>query len=196
MRRLALLLLPLALAACMGDEEPTIVEDDLPTLVLQQEDLRGDWIQFTFNAPTPADSPTGARADPTRFGRTAGWLARYRRPPEAAQSGAFVVESRVELFESTDGAGEELEAARSELAETGQALETPELGDEAAAGTVEQQVLTGDVRFYTFVWRQRNVAATLVVQAFEEGFAFEDAVALARRQERRILRALESRQTA
>jgi hypothetical protein len=196
MRLLTLLFLALVLAACMGDEEPTLGESDLPNVVLQQEDLRGDWIQFTFNAPTPADGLTGARADPTRFGRTAGWLARYRRPPEAQESGAFVVESRVELFETSDGAKEELEAARSELAETAQPLEPPALGAETVAGQVDQQVLTGDVRFYTLVWRQGNAAATVVVQAFENGFAFPDAVGLARRQERRIAAALEAQQTA
>jgi hypothetical protein len=196
MRLLILLFLPLALAACMGDEEPTLVESDLPTLVLRQEDLSGSWIQFTFNPPTPADGPTGARADPTRFGRTAGWLARYRRPPEAQGRGAFVVESRVDLFETSDGADNELEAARAELTEAKQAVEAPELGDEAAAGEAEQQILSGSVRFYTFVWRHENVAATLVVQAFEEDFQVEDAVALARRQAERITTALGAKQPA
>jgi hypothetical protein len=196
MRLLTLLLLPLALAACMGDEEPALVQSDLPTLVLQQEDLSGDWIQFTFNPPTRADGPTGARADPTRFGRTAGWLARYRRPPDAQESGAFVVESRVDLFETSGGADDELEAARAELMEAEQAVDAPELGDEAAAGEAEQQVLSGGVRFYTFVWRHENVAATLVVQAFEEGFRVEEAVALARRQAERITTALGAKQAA
>lgn len=59
-------------------------------------------------------------------------------------------------------------------------------------GSVTQESLSGLVRFYTVIWRHRNLMASVVVQGFDRTLRLADAVKLARKQERRIDRALDA----
>ena len=177
------------LGGCGGNEERAIAVSELQSLVLQEADLGGDWLQFAFNPQTRADALPGERADPRRFGRRGGWIARYRRPPTAPLTGAAVIESRVDLFESNDGAEQDLEAARADL-RSGPA-DAPEVGDGSAVGLTEQESTAGRMRFYTIVWRQASVTSSMVVQGSAAGLDLDAALTFAGLQERRIERALE-----
>ena len=181
---LPVLLTAVLLGGCPSGD--SVIEDEqLQRLVLQPQDLEADWLEFGFGPQARTDAPPGSRADPRRFDRQGGWISRYRRPPTAGARGALVVESRVDLFGSSAGAERELDAARAEMRE----IEAPEIGEETAAGTTSRQHLTGLMRYYTLLWRQANVTASIVVQGI--GARVQDqALALARRQERRIERAL------
>lgn len=183
MRHLALLLPLLAVlaAGCMGGDSAAIDRSELSGLVLQQEDLPAAFIRFDEGRQGIADQPAGERADPTRFDRIEGWKARYRREgATAATKGLLVVESLADVFESESGAGDELTAYRSGIAEGWRALEDPPLGDEALAATLTQ----GEARFYLVAWRTENATASINVNGFE--VTLEDALALARRQAMRI----------
>jgi hypothetical protein len=167
----------------MGGDEAAFEASELERIVLQPADLPvpPSWVRFDRGRQGLADQPAGDRADPTRFGRIDGWKARYRR--EAATpttAGPLVVESRVDVFESDDGAQEELAAHRAELAGQWRPLEDPELGDAALAATLTQ----GSVRFYVVGWRFENATASINANGFE--LSLEDALALAREQQRRI----------
>ena len=184
---LALTAVLLVVAGCGGNEE--IDASRLPGLVLQPGDVPG-FSQFDAGRQGLADLPSGQRSDEQRFGREGGWKARYRRPGSPSTRGPLVIESRADVFESGDGAEKELEAVAKELARSGEPVEAPELGDASVAATMTQQALA-DVRFYTIAWRWRNVAAMIVVQGFEGRLELDDAVELARKQQRRMERAAE-----
>lgn len=179
----ALVVLALLVAGCRNGER-TLAAAQLPNLVLQPADLPQTFTQFDEGAQASADAPQGTRADPARFGREGGWKARYRRSDNQDTSGVLVVESRVDLFEGQDGAEADLDAFRSDLGRA-RALSAPELGDAAAATTLRQTGII-DVRYYTVVWRYRNVTASVLVSGFEGRVALDDALTLAERQQRRI----------
>ena len=182
--RLLVLLTVVLLGGCLSGDG-MIEDEQLQRLVLQPQDLEGVWLQFGFGPQTRTDAPTGKRADLGRFDRRGGWISRYRRPSTARSHGALVVESKVDLFGSSAGAEQELDAAQAEMRE----IAAPEIGEETVAGTTTQQHLTGRIRYYTLLWRQANVTASIVVQGI--GARIHDqALALARRQEQRIERAL------
>jgi hypothetical protein len=165
---------------------------ELSGLVLQPDDLPPVFDRFDEGRQVAADSPGGSRADADRFGRRAGWKARYRRPGTPQTAGPLVVESRADLFDSSDGAKDELDAAREDL-EGGeldwQPIGEPGLGDESFAATLVQAGGTSGVRFYQVFWREANVTASLSLNGFEGRFAFAEALELARKQEGRISRA-------
>jgi hypothetical protein len=136
-----------------------------------------------------ADTPGGSRSDAGRFGRQDGWKARYHRSGTPETAGPIVVESRVDLFESSDGAEDELEAAEADAGQTQpgwQLLERPPLGDDARAMTALQGSGPRAVRHYLVIWRDANVTGSVLVNGFERRMDFDDALALARRQARRI----------
>ena len=190
MRRLALLLATLAAAGCMGGDEATFEAKELDGMVLQQADLPEGWIRFDEGRQVRADAPRGERADPRRFGREEGWKARYRRPGSAQTRGPLVVESRADVFTDADGARDELETHRDEVA--ADLLERhPDLGDEAFAATFRQGSGRLAVRFYLIVWRDENVTASVFVNGFEGKLTLAQSVELARKQQRRIARASE-----
>jgi hypothetical protein len=101
-----------------------------------------------------------------------------------------VIESRVDVFATSEGADKDFEAYETEL-ETllddspAERLDAPDIGDDALAMTNVQAALE-DVRFYNIVWRESNVTASIIVQGFEGKVSFDDAVALAPRQQKRI----------
>ncbi len=192
-------MLTLLLGGCVvGDEQKQIEPDALRTLVLQPGDLSDIWVPFNSGRQVRADAPAGARSDPERFGRVDGWIARFRRPGSQATAGPLVIESRADLFESADGAADELAAAKSEVGTAigsqtpTEPLDDPAVGEEAFAATILQRSGGGgiaNVRFYLISWRQENVVARIFVNGFEGKFTLAQALDLARAQERRIARA-------
>jgi hypothetical protein len=199
-RASALFLFALVLGGCVvgdaGDKQ--IGQGGLPKLVLQRGDLPDVWTPFNSGRQVRADAPAGPRSDPQRFGRSGGWIARFRRSGSQATSGALVIESRADLFASAAGAKDDLSAARTELGTSvggrpvAKPLKDPTVGEEAFAGTILQR--SGgdgipDVRFYLIGWRYRNVVASIFVNGFEGKLTFAQAVELARAQQRRIARA-------
>lgn len=190
MRRLSLLVLALAAAGCsFGGDDASVSRQALPRLVLQQSDLPRVFFRFDEGRQGLTDSPGGQRADATRFGREDGWKARYRRSGTERTKGPLVIESRADLFSSADGAKDDLDAAREDLAEDQldwQPIDEPGLGDESFAATHVEAGLGKGVRYYQVYWRDANVTAALSLNGFEGRFPLSDALALARKQEKRI----------
>jgi hypothetical protein len=179
--------LALLVAGCSlgGDGDAPIERAELGTLVLQPEDLPAAFSQFDQGRQGIADRPIGERSDPTRFGRIDGWKARFRRSGSARTRGPLVIASLADLFESTDGAKDELAA----IDESGfDAIAEPRLGDEARAWESLQGGAPG-VRFYLIAWREENATASLLVSGFEGRVTFDDALSLARKQAARMERA-------
>jgi len=172
-----------------GDEKATISERELSKLVLQPGDLPRVFTRFDEGRQLTADQPGGARSDPARFGREEGWKSRYRRQGSPATRGPLVIESRADLFQSGDGARDELAAVGDGLEE----LDKPSLGDDARALTLQQGAGRGGVRYYLIAWREENVAASVFVNGFEGKMTLADALALARKQQQRIATAAGSR---
>jgi hypothetical protein len=189
----AVLVLALLAGCSFGRDDGAAVElGELPRLVLQPADLPGALERFDEGRQVLADNPGGSRADPERFGRRDGWKARYHRPGTSRTPGPIVVESRVDLFESSGGAEDDLEAARRDLQEgelEWRPIDEPGLGDESFAATVVEGGAGSGVRYYQVYWRDANVTAFLNVNGFEERLALGEVLELARKQERRISRA-------
>jgi hypothetical protein len=183
-------LVALGAAGCMSDDDEAaaIERSQLPQLVLQPRDLPAPWTQFDGGRQLRADAPTGERSDPTRFGRIEGWKARFRRPGSPTTRGPLVIESRADLFEGTDGAQSDFEAAKQALETSGRPFEMPDLGDESYGATAGDDT-AGSVRFFTVVWTHDNVLATLSVNGFHGRLQANDVVELARKQQARIARA-------
>jgi hypothetical protein len=197
--RPALLLLAiLGLAGCsfIGDDDGASIEvAELEMLVLQPDDVPRGFTRFDEGRQIAADLPEGARADPARFGRKDGWKARYRRAGTVLTTGPLVIESKADVFDSGEGAEDDFEAARAETDESEpewQPIGEPGLGEESFAATLLQGTESSGVRFYQVVWREDNAVASLNVNGFARGLALEDALELARGQERRIEAAAES----
>jgi hypothetical protein len=172
-----------------GDDGAALEPGDLSGLVLQPADLPPVFRRFDEGRQVMADSPGGSRADPERFGRRDGWKARYHRQGTPRTAGPIVVESRADLFDSSGGAEDDLEAARRDLEEgevEWQPIDEPGLGDESFAATVVEGGAGSGVRHYHVYWRDANVMAFLNVNGFEQRLALEEVLELARKQERRI----------
>jgi hypothetical protein len=189
LRRAAFLLLLFVAGCSIGGDESTIPASSLQKLVLQPADLPPTFFRFDEGRQIIVDSPGGRRKDPARFGRQEGWKARYRRSGSRRTDGPVVIESRADAFESSDGAKEDLDAARADLkdSELGwQPLDEPGLGDESVAATHVEAALGGGVRYYQVYWREGNITASLALNGFEGRFPLAAALELARKQEKRI----------
>jgi hypothetical protein len=182
-RRPFLLLAAVACAGCGGHTEQKLSLGGLGQTVLQPRDLPA-FEQFADNAQTASDAHAGPRNDPTRFGRTGGWIARYHRTTSVPK-GPLVVESRTDLFPSSGDAGKDLDAYRDEYAGYPGSRVTgrPQVGDDAVAYTFG----SGSDRFAIVAWRFANATASVLV----EGLSLDVAVAtkFARIQQRRLQRA-------
>ena len=178
----------LVLAGCSlgGDGGASIERAQLEALVLQPEDLSAAFSQFDEGRQGTVDRPAGERSDPTRFGRIDGWKSRFRRAGSARTRGPLVIASLADLFESTDGAKDELEAIEEEGFD---AIDEPQIGDEARAWESLQGGGAGGVRYYLIAWREENATASLLVSGFEGRLTFDDALDLARKQAGRMTRA-------
>lgn len=185
---LALVLLLAASGCSLGGDDGSIEVGQLKDLVLQPADVPAVFQRFDEGRQVMADSPGGSRADPGRFGREDGWKARYRRQGTSRTTGPLVIESRADVFASADGAKDEFDAAR-EAGPGGlawQEVEAADLGDDSFAMTLLQGQRRSGVRFYLLFWRTDNATASMLVNGFAHGMQLEDAVALARKQARRI----------
>jgi hypothetical protein len=186
MKVTALVAVALLVAGCsLGDDEggASIERAELEALVLQPEDLSAAFTQFDEGRQGTVDRPAGERSDPTRFGRIDGWKSRFRRAGTARTRGPLVIASLVDLFESTDGARDELEAIDEEGFD---AIDEPQIGDEARAWESLQGGGAGGVRYYLIAWREENATASLLVSGFEGRLTFDDALELARKQAERM----------
>ncbi len=177
-------------AGCSGNDRGAKARD-LPRLVLQSSDLPATFVRFDAGKQVNADASGDRRLDPERFGRLGGWKARYRLSGTGQAGGPQIVESRADVFEGSSGAEQDLDAYRSDLAELagptgGRKLQAPALGDEAFAITRAQGSGRFRIRLYTIVWRDANVSAALSATGFDGRFRFEQALALARAQARRV----------
>jgi hypothetical protein len=192
MRALALLTIAVLISGCSlgGDDDGVSIEkDQLRTLVLQPEDVPSVFSRFDEGRQGIADTPGGSRSDPARFGRVEGWKSRYRRSGGPMTKGPLVIESRADLFESADGAADELDA----IEETGlDPLDEPELGDDARAFQNHQGGSGEGVRYFLIAWREDNVTAALLVSGFEGKLTLENVLELARKQAGRTSRAAQT----
>jgi hypothetical protein len=176
------------LAGCGG--EKTIPHSTLPRLVLQPADLAAVFVRFDTGSLAPRDmSPP--RADADRFGRLGGWKARFRRSGFATTRGPLVIQSTIDLFRSSGGAKDDLDAYRDQFDDVareagGSLLSAPTIGRESIVLRQRQPGTPRDVVFITIAWRDRNATASVLVEGFEGRITPDDALRIARRQERRI----------
>lgn len=170
-----------------GDGNEGYEAGQLERMVMRAEDLEGsDWTRFDWGRQEATDQPTGARSDPSRFGRLDGWKARYRRPGTPQTVGPLVIESRADVFDDKDGAREDYEAYGSELEAAGLMLEPQtDLGEAAIVATL----VDDDVRFYLVQWRDENAVASINVNGYDGKLTKEQAVELARKQLNRMRQA-------
>ncbi len=182
MPRWLVLVLLIAVAGCTSNGKGKATAPDLPVLVLQPADVTGGFERFDEGRQTLADAGPG-RADGQRFGRQGGWKARYRRMADPSTTGPLVVESRADVFAKVDGARKDLAAYRGAL--TGRP-EPAEIGDEAVTATSLSPGEPSGIRFFTVVWREHNVTASVVVSGYEGRLSLGTALDLARRQSKRI----------
>lgn len=196
MRRLGAGLALLAAAAgtvgCMGGDA-RIDPSSGRRLVLTQRDVPPPFTRFDFGRMASADLPAGPRGDAARFGRQGGWKARYRRSGTTETSGPLVIESLVDLFDSSDGAKDDLAAVRRELENPADPVVTPttmlpdpELGDEALAWSAIVPAQPRNTIFFTVMWRHGNATASVSVNGFEGRIELDAALALARKQQARL----------
>jgi hypothetical protein len=186
---LALVIAALVAAGCSGDDgggESTLLipKEQLARLVLQPRDVGRRYVPFDVGRQLFADNPEAV--DPKRFGRIDGWKARYRLPPSAGTRGPLVIESRADLFETSDGASEELERLREEVGEQGDPIDAPpKLGEDRLA-VGPGAATRGGLAIFTVVWRDANATARLTVQGIGGRVTASQAFALARKQQLRI----------
>jgi hypothetical protein len=182
MPRWLVTVLLVALAGCTSNGKAAATAADLPSVVLQPADLPGAFERFDEGRQTLADAGPG-RSDGERFGRQGGWKARFRRMAGPAATGPLVVESRADVFAKVDGARKDFAAYRAAL--TGRP-EPAKIGDEAVTATSLSPGEPSAVQFFTVVWREHNLTASVVVSGYEGQLTLATAVDLARRQSSRI----------
>jgi hypothetical protein len=194
-RRFApLLVLALGTLAILGcaafgddenDDDAAISAAQAKALLLQPADLPRVFTRFDHGELTFTDFQAGPREDPARFERQGGWKARYRRPGSTSTRGPLLVVSMIDVFSDADHAARDLEAYEMVFSERGRPRPAA-VGEQALARITG----VGTVRYFDVAWRQANVTASLSVQGFRGRISLADVVELARKQERRIERAL------
>jgi len=187
MRRAALAVAVLALAACGGSSDAISVQS-APKLVLQRDALGPEWTQFDAGKQVMADRPAGPRFDTTRFGRIGGWKSRFRRSGSSATEGPLVVESRLDLFKDAKGAAQDYIAYLAEYA-TWVAHPVADLGDEARSFTSTTGSGQFKVRYYAIAWRERNATASVSANGFDGKLELDEVLRLARAQQRAMAKA-------
>lgn len=189
-------------AACTAgptrDHDVPAIERSLHTLVVLPEDLtvgtfaNGEYERFDEGPLTAADHGAGPRGDAMRFGRVAGWKARFRHA--GGSGGVLVVDSRVDLFPDAPSAAKDLTAYRSDVPQDAVIGASPAdasgLADETLVATYRQPGSEGDVVFAIVAWREELLTASVTVNGFEGEAGPDDALALARRVQRRIAEAV------
>ncbi len=171
-------------------EEPRISSTRLPSLVLQPGDVPPAFVRFDEGEIGFTDLQPGPRGDERRFGREGGWKARYKRSGPAEASGPLVVVSFADVFDSSDGAKRDLAAYERDYTDRGwSSVEAEPLGDESVALTLVQGSGPTALRYHALAWRTGNVTASVQVSGFDRKVSLDDALELARAQQRRIERA-------
>ena len=188
MRRAALgVVLVLSLAACGGSA--TVSADRMSRFVLQPADLGAPFGAFGDGPQAMIDNQGTLRADPARFGRQGGWIARYHRSGTAATAGPLVVESRVDVFKSDSGSKSDFGQYRTMLSEqpgtTPHTISVPTIGDETF-GVTFTQAGARTVRFFRIAWRYRNATASVTAEGWDGKLTRAEAVALAQKQQARL----------
>jgi hypothetical protein len=175
-----------ALAGCGSSSGPTIPKAKISKLVLQKADLSKQFAPFDVGPQVRADQAP-VRSNASRFGREGGWIARYHRGGTPKTNGPLVIASRVDLFKDVGGAKQDFALYRSQLQGLAGAkeLDVGHLG-QAAVGVTTVQPGTIGVRTYAIAWRQANATAELELNGFDRRVTVHDAVALARRQAKRL----------
>jgi hypothetical protein len=178
----------LALGGC-GDSQPTIQKKSLSRLVLSDQDLGRPFTKFYGGRQAQLDNQGTNRTDPERFGREAGWVARFNRAGSSSTRGPLVVESRADLFRGSSGAKKDLALYRALLVQgpgsQTHAVKLPQLGDDAI-GVTWVQSSTKPLRFFRIAWRDANATASVTLDGFDGKVRVQDAIALARKQQRRL----------
>ncbi len=198
MRVLSYGVLALLLTGCFGDDdadEDRIAATQIPMLVLQPDDLSAEFVQFDFGPQGSADLVPGPREDSSRFERDGGYKARYRRAGDATTTGPLVVESRADLFASSEGAEQDVAAYQTEYetavreaaGATAEVIsDPPTVGEDTVAMTLLQETGADPVRYFAIAWRDQNVTASILVSGFDGKIDIAEASALADKQQRRI----------
>lgn len=187
MLRPAVLLSALAVLAtgCGHSAAKTVDASKASKLVLAKDDLPSVFAQFYDGPQVALDTQGTPRADATRFGRERGWIARYHRPGGRTTPGPLVVETRADVFRDEGGAKSDLGAYERQFSAYSKPLRLPRIGDADLGATIVQPGPL-HVRSYLIAWRDRNVTASVNVNGFGDRMPLGDAIALARKQERRI----------
>ena len=188
-RGLLAIALVLGVAACGGGSSSTLSVGNLGKYVLQRGDLGQPFEAFSNGPQIRIDNQGTPRADPSRFGREGGWIARYKRAGTSKTVGPLVAVSRVDLFKDRGGASSDLaEYRRMFAAQPGvspHAIAVPRIGDAAIGMTFSQTGLL-PVRYFSVAWRYRNATASVTVEGWAGKIGASDAVALARKQQARL----------
>jgi hypothetical protein len=181
-------------SALADDDGATVTERELPGVVLQPADLPQVWVRFDEGRQIGPDAPHGARADTSRFGRVEGWKARYRRPGSRSTPGALLIESRADLFGDEEGAERDFDLVEEDPGEgvVAKRVAVGSLGDEAVGVSFVQGAGEAEVRYVVTSWRHGNVVASLRASGFADSFTPDEGLELARKQARRLARAVES----
>ena len=181
------MLVAVSVAAC--ESSTTIPSDKLSKLVLSEQDLPAGFASFYSGSQVRLDNQGTVRSDASRYGREGGWIIRLRRSDQTATAGPLVVESRADLFKDSGGAKSDLAAYRVLFSRTSggdlKNLEVSGVGDETLCITFTQAG-GRTLRYYRIAWRYRNATASILVEGFDGELTLADALALARKQEKRI----------
>ena len=158
------------------------------SLVLAQSDVGSEFRQFDRGSQKLSDlSPP--RDDLNRLGRKGGWKARFSRPGTRTTDGPLVISSLADLFSSETQARGDFDLYKLSLSEFETAGGKPVVSDEPFADdfdavTYRQGLPPNAVRYYVIAWREGTVTASVNVSGFK--LTWEQAVALAQKQDRRI----------
>ena len=188
MRTVLLLALAAALVAgCGGAKHGLIERSEAPKLLLPASALPQTFTQFDRGKQVMADRLPGPRFETTRFGRVGGWKSRFRRAGTRSTRGPLVVESRLDLFESTDGAKKDFAAYLRQFAPL-RGTRAGGFGDEARTFTFTTGSGIYKVRYVTVVWADRNATASVSANGFDGKLQTADVLRLARAQARAMAR--------
>lgn len=179
MRRAAALALAL-LAACGGGGEPTFTVDDLPRLVLREDDAPvGTQLEATASGFQTLEEYAEDEAEEAALasaGFRGAQIAFFLDPKVLGSGGGTLAVSFALLFDDADGARAGLDVVRDDLVADGEDLTerpAPGLGDGAFG--YYGDLSPGRPPGYAFVWRVGN-AVLAVVGAAPDGAVNEGAV--------------------